>query len=80
VSLSSLYRQVWSIRASYRSLPPFVVIAMPSNSIEIYYEPSGCNCDGTSYSRDSINAAAAKALELASAGKTLGVFIGKYVL
>lgn len=45
---------------------------MSSSGAEIYYEPTGCNCDGTSYSRDSINAAATKALQLASQGQTLG--------
>lgn len=38
----------------------------------IYYEPSGCDCDGTEYTRADINAAATKALELASQGHTLG--------
>ncbi|KAI9841771.1 MAG: hypothetical protein M1830_007841 [Pleopsidium flavum] len=39
---------------------------------EIYYEPTGCNCDGTDYTRDDINAAATKALSLASQGQTIG--------
>lgn len=39
---------------------------------EIYYEPTGCNCDGTSYSQTDINAAASQALSLASQGQTLG--------
>ncbi|MCJ1416056.1 hypothetical protein MMC32_002391 [Xylographa parallela] len=39
---------------------------------EIYYEPSGCNCAGTDYAKADINAAANKALELASQGQTLG--------
>ncbi|MCJ1405399.1 hypothetical protein MMC11_008627 [Xylographa trunciseda] len=39
---------------------------------EIYYEPSGCNCDGKDYAEADINAAATKALELASQGQTLG--------
>lgn len=43
-----------------------------SSSPEIYYEPTGCDCDGTSYSKEAINAAAAKALELASQGQTIG--------
>lgn len=46
---------------------------MSTNSVQIYYEPSGCNCDGTSYSEASINAAAIKALQLASQKKTLGM-------
>ncbi|KZV81253.1 Ribonuclease/ribotoxin, partial [Exidia glandulosa HHB12029] len=40
--------------------------------VQILYEPSGCNCDGTEYTRADIAAAAKKALELASEGKTLG--------
>ncbi|MCJ1247218.1 hypothetical protein MMC30_004432 [Trapelia coarctata] len=39
---------------------------------EIYYEPTGCDCDGKGYSQADINAAATKALELASQGQTLG--------
>ncbi|KIK70135.1 hypothetical protein GYMLUDRAFT_53238 [Collybiopsis luxurians FD-317 M1] len=39
----------------------------------IYYEPTGCNCDNrTTYSQDDINAAATRALQLASEGQTLG--------
>ena len=48
---------------------------MSSSGAEIYYEPTGCNCDGTSYSKSSINAAASKALELASQGQTLGTML-----
>ena len=59
---------------------------------EIYYEPTGCNCDGTNcrlcggnnvleltivpgteYAQADINAAAIRALELASEGQTLGM-------
>ena len=43
-----------------------------SGNAEITYEPSGCNCDGTSYSKQDINTAATKALQLASQGKTEG--------
>jgi len=43
-----------------------------SNGADITYEPSGCNCDGTSYTKAAINAAATKALQLASQGQTLG--------
>lgn len=50
-----------------------VAANMSSSTADIYYEPSGCNCDGTSYSRAAINAAASKALELASQGQTLGI-------
>ncbi|KAA6411977.1 MAG: guanyl-specific ribonuclease F1 [Lasallia pustulata] len=39
---------------------------------EIYYEPSGCDCDGTEYTNDDINNAATAALKLASEGQTLG--------
>ncbi|KAI9741308.1 MAG: hypothetical protein M1834_003025 [Cirrosporium novae-zelandiae] len=42
------------------------------SGVTIYYEPSGCNCDGTDYTRTDINNAATKALSLASEGKTLG--------
>jgi len=43
-----------------------------SSGAEIYYEPSGCNCNGTSYTKQDINTAASRALELASEGQTLG--------
>ncbi|KAH7869419.1 Ribonuclease/ribotoxin [Lentinula edodes] len=45
---------------------------MSSTGITIFYEPSGCNCDGTAYTEADINAAGAKALQLASEKKTLG--------
>ncbi|KAJ9256537.1 hypothetical protein DTO271D3_6736 [Paecilomyces variotii] len=41
-------------------------------SAEIYYLPSGCNCDGTGYTRTDIQNAADKALSLASQHQTLG--------
>ncbi|KAL1967823.1 hypothetical protein VTN77DRAFT_2512 [Rasamsonia byssochlamydoides] len=41
-------------------------------SAEIYYLPSGCNCDGTGYTRTDILNAAEKALSLASQGQTVG--------
>ena len=45
-----------------------------SSGAEIYYEPSGCNCNGTSYTKQDINTAASRALELASQGQTLGKY------
>ncbi|KAL9089463.1 MAG: hypothetical protein Q9165_005784 [Trypethelium subeluteriae] len=43
------------------------------SGVEIFYEPSGCNCGGKSqYSKADINNAATKALELASQSQTLG--------
>ncbi|KAI9835761.1 MAG: hypothetical protein M1819_001940 [Sarea resinae] len=39
---------------------------------EIQYEPSGCNCDGTDYTKTDIQNAASKALQLASQGQTIG--------
>lgn len=45
---------------------------MSSQNVQIFYEPSGCNCDGTAYTRAEINAAASKALELAGQNQTLG--------
>lgn len=44
------------------------------SGVQIAYEPTGCNCDGTSYSKQAINAACAEALKLASQKKTLGGF------
>jgi len=38
----------------------------------IYYEPSGCNCDGQDYTSEDISNAANAALKLASEGKTSG--------
>lgn len=43
-----------------------------SCSPSIYYEPTGCDCNGTTYTRSSINAAAIEALRLASQGETTG--------
>lgn len=40
--------------------------------VQIFYEPSECNCDGTEYTRADIAAAAERALSLAKEGKTLG--------
>ena len=51
----------------------FTLPNMSTNNVQIFYEPTGCNCDGTSYTQASINAAATKALQLASQKKTLGV-------
>jgi len=42
------------------------------SSAYISYEPTGCDCDGTEYTRNDINVAANKALQLASQGQTLG--------
>ncbi|KAJ9619212.1 hypothetical protein H2203_008541 [Taxawa tesnikishii (nom. ined.)] len=42
------------------------------SGVEIYYEPTGCNCDGTAYNRSDINTAATEALRLASEGRTVG--------
>lgn len=43
-----------------------------ANSAEIFYLPSGCDCDGTDYSQSSIEAACQEALVLASQGRTEG--------
>jgi hypothetical protein len=45
---------------------------MSSSTAEIYYLPSGCDCDGTNYSQSAIEAACQKALTLASEKKTEG--------
>ncbi|KAE9407764.1 Ribonuclease/ribotoxin [Gymnopus androsaceus JB14] len=45
---------------------------MSDSNVVLYYEPTGCNCDGTQYTQADINAAGAKALQLASEKKTVG--------
>jgi len=42
------------------------------SGVEIYFLPSGCNCDGVGYTRADIQNAAEAALALASQGETLG--------
>lgn len=66
----------FSIHPRLRKAGPedlFVSIKMASSSAQIFYLPTGCNCDNkTSYGQSEIKSAALEALSLASQKRTVG--------